>query len=217
MKEAVSFQNIYNISVDKSPDSAVFQEKSPEAKVRNLTINGQGITFYRLGEDFSTRFSHDKSARSLCAKNNSDGIVLFELGEKKFIVICELKSATGDIKKALNQAESSYIKLCEALSICEPFDINCFSIVFIITAKDDPRYVDWMDKINKALPADLEFIDVIALENYEHGMYYGESLADPQTFAIPDDYHHNFVNKGVIVLYRTTESDTIVVDIKEFC
>lgn len=215
MIEVSNFKQIFTHQVIDTSGYATVNETDTQASITQLRIEGRGIDFHSLSADFSKKLASDKLHTSSCHKD-SDGIVLFEHSGIKYVLVCELKSGSGQFSEAMKQVVSSYLDFCEAFSLCDGFDIDDYQVFFFITATKNGRYDTWLNSISmKRRTMPLSFHESIIWDNFEHSIYSGSILSDPYTHKVPSVYKKVFINKSVSIVFRTApdNTSTITVDI----
>ena len=119
MTEVDNYRNIFvDIQPSDIPDVVHIHEDGKEATVNDFYLEDPG-TLFHFFPDVETK----------------NGIILFEKGIKKHIVVCELKTGSNKFGLAFDQATGCLIKTIMMLSVCEPFQLNDFDITFIFAVK----------------------------------------------------------------------------------
>ncbi len=210
MQETEYFKKIYRYSPIEQDDFISIEENGKEAKIRHLNISGAGIRFFRIEESHSDRVGQLFGKESCCTKN-TDGIIVFADGDKKNLLLCEMKSSTNAVfDSAYQQSFASYIKVCMLLSLCEGFDIRNYKVYFLFTARSGAD----LDSLRNELE-EIEGQGLRPAEKFELSLLKGEKVrlslnTNPHDVSF---LHSNYINKEVVCQLLTSDSDSIDFDI----
>lgn len=217
MKELDFFKQIYNYEVLFSREVATINEIEPQALLNRLEIVGNGIGFHVIPNYFSKCMASDKLVSSPCHKD-ADGIILFERSGEKYVLVCELKSSSGQLSCAMKQVVSSYLNFCEAFMLCDGFDIEQFHVIFIITAVCDGKYLDWLNDVSmKQKTMSLTFFEDIVWQNYNGNVHTGSKLSDFTMYNLPKCLNSKFIDKGVSIAFCTAPmgNNMVKIDVED--
>ncbi len=134
-----AYQNVCYVK-----DRYTIHESSTDSKVKDITwINANFQVFNPdIARDLTCFFRSAKSGDIFCF--NCDGVFLFQGESKKYLFLCELKSAfdSSDIYHASNQINSTYIKLSMILNLLPNFRKDEVVVKgFIISRPPDKTYL----------------------------------------------------------------------------
>ena len=124
--------------------SYTVHEPSVESKVKDITWNNANFQVFNpdIAKDLTGFFQKAKSGDIFWF--NCDGVFLFQGDSKKYLFLCELKSAfdSSDIYHASNQINSTYIKLSMILNLLPNFRKDEVIVKgFIISRPPDKSYL----------------------------------------------------------------------------
>lgn len=135
MIEVDNYRNIFvDIPPTDNPDVVHIHEGGSLAMVNDFYLEDPG-TLFHFFPDAEIKKTSNLWTRKCIYRSDADGIILFEKGTRKHIVVCELKSGTNKFSSAFDQATGSLIKIVMMLSVCDHFQLNDFDITFIFAVK----------------------------------------------------------------------------------
>lgn len=135
MKEVDNYRKIFvDIPPSDYPDVVHIHEDGERATVNDFYFEDPGTQFH---------FFRDKEIKKTSAlwekkciyRSDADGIILFEKGLRKHIVVCELKTGSNKFESAFDQATGCLVKIIMMLSVCDHFQLNDFDVTFIFAVK----------------------------------------------------------------------------------
>ena len=208
MSDIDSFKTIYSFTGVDGADTATLQETSATSSIKHLTVKVSGARLFAMDETFSSKAGANLR-KSSCCTDNADGMVLGELGDRKFIILCELKSSYGNLQGGLNQLKSAYIKVCQNLSICEGFDISDYEIYFVLTVSDNASFLSQMNAISM-LPLPLRKpIESLIYDMHLNGLV--DRTLNSAALPFASHFHHTLVSQNVkLVLGKSTTNSVTV-------
>lgn len=137
MIEVDNYRNIFvDIQPTDTPDVVHIHESGGKATVNDFYFEDPG-TLFHFFPDTETKKTSNLWTKKCIYKSDADGIILFEKGAKKHIVVCELKTGSNKFGLALDQATGCLVKIIMMLSVCDHFQLNDFDISFIFAVKID--------------------------------------------------------------------------------
>lgn len=129
--------------------SVVIQEHDPTAKVKRLVWTGADFQHFdhNLAKDMTSFFTTATSPEVF--HHDCDGIVLFEMGNKKYMFLCELKSGFGTevLYKAKTQILSSFLKTNMLLHLYTCYKLEDYEVKGFIVGY--PPKSDFLVKLHK--------------------------------------------------------------------
>lgn len=135
MLEVDNFKNIF---VDILPtdirDVVHIHEDGKYATVNDFYLEDLG-TLFHFFPDYETKKTSNLWTRKCIYRSDADGIILFEKGDRKHIVVCELKTASNKFALAFDQATGCLVKIIMMLSVCNHFQLDDFDVTFIFAVK----------------------------------------------------------------------------------
>ena len=135
MREVNNYRNIFvDIQPYDTPDEVHIHESGQQATVNDFYLEDPG-TLFHFFPDVETKKTSNLWTRKCIYKSDSDGIILFEKGPKKHIVVCELKTGSNKFCLAFDQATGCLVKIIMMLSVCDHFQLNDFDVTFIFAVK----------------------------------------------------------------------------------
>lgn len=137
MEEVEALRHLHGLSMETQEDSFSFTEDGPEAKVKTLTVEANGVTFYYAdGDAIKDLESLWKGNKHFLMHKNADGIVVFDKEGQRYLLLCEMKSSMGQITtKAINQVVAGYLRMSVLLSVCKEKDVTEHRTVFVFTSQ----------------------------------------------------------------------------------
>ena len=105
-------------------------------KFQKLTITGTDGYLFPHGLASKSSSFAESSGSKLCLRCDCDGILLIEHNEKKYLVVCELKSSFSSEKKKKkkDQLVGSYIKMVGILSTLQNFKRDEYEVKGVIAS-----------------------------------------------------------------------------------
>lgn len=208
MSDIDSFKTIYSYVGVEGKDSTVIHETQVDASIKHLTVRIAGARLFTMDETFSSKAGANFRKSSYCT-NNADGVVLGELGGRKLLIVCELKSSYGNLQGGLNQLKSAYVKICQNLSICEDFDISNYEVYFILTVFDDASFLSQMNTISMLPDPQRKPVESLIYDMYQNRQVDRRLNSTALPFA--PHFHHIFVSRNVkLVLGKSTTNSVTV-------
>lgn len=134
----IEIDNYRNIFVDIQPsdtkDKVHIHEGGGRATVNDFYLEDPG-TIFHFFPDAETKKTSNLWTKSCIYRSDADGIILFEKGARKHIVVCELKTGSNKFSSAFDQATGCFVKIIMMLSVCDHFQLNDFDVTFIFAVK----------------------------------------------------------------------------------
>lgn len=153
MIEVDNYRNIFaDISPTDIPDIVHIHEGGGQATVNDFYLEDSG-TLFHFFPDVETKKTSNLWTRKCIYKSDADGIILFEKGTRKHIVICELKSGSNKFDLAFDQATGCLVKIIMMLSVCDHFQLNDFDVTFIFAVKIDDEMLNDIIQLEEAAVA----------------------------------------------------------------
>lgn len=135
MIEIDNYRSIFvDIPPSDCPDVVHIHESGKQATVNDFYLEDPG-TLFHFFQDEEIKKTSKLWTKKCIYKSDADGIILFEKGNRKHIVVCELKSGPNKFGLAFDQATGCLIKIIMMLSVCDHFQLNDFDITFVIAVK----------------------------------------------------------------------------------
>lgn len=137
MEEVEALRHLHGLSLNTQNDSFSFTEEEPGAKVKSLTVEANGVTFYYADGDAIKGLENLwKKNKHFLMHKNADGIVVFDKDGLRHLLLCEMKSSMGEIKeKGINQVVAGYLRMAVLLSACKGKDVLEHKTVFVFTSQ----------------------------------------------------------------------------------
>lgn len=137
MEEVEALRHLHGLTMVTQEDSFSFTEDGPEAKVKTLTVEANGVTFYYAdGDAIEGLESLWKENKYFLMHKNADGIVVFDKDGQRHLLLCEMKSSMGQITaKAINQVVAGYLRMAVLLGVCKEKDVTEHKTVFVFTSQ----------------------------------------------------------------------------------
>lgn len=137
MEEVEALRHLHGLSLVNKDDVFSFVENDAKAKVKTLTIKANGVSFYYADdsaiENMESLWKNDKH---FLMHKNADGIVVFDKGDTRHLLLCEMKSSMGQIKiKAIDQVVAGFLRMAVLLGVCKEKEIGEHKIAFIFTSQ----------------------------------------------------------------------------------
>lgn len=210
MSDIDSFKSIYSFPGVDISNSAFIDEPSNTATIKHLTVNIPGARLFVMNEKFSSKAGAN-FLKSSCCTDNADGVVIGELGNRKLLVVCELKSSYGNLQGGLTQIKSAYLKICQTMSICNDFNIMDYEIYFVLTVSDNAAFLSQMNAIGLLPVPKRKPIESLIYEMFQKGRV-SETL---NTVALPfaPHFHHAIVTRNVQLVLGMSKTDRVIVSI----
>lgn len=134
----IEVDNFRKIFVDILPidysDMVHIHEDGKRATVKDFYFEDPGTQFHFF-RDEEIKKTSSLWTRKCIYRSDADGIILFEKGPRKHIVVCELKTGSNKFGSAFDQATGCLVKIIMMLSICDQFQLNDYDVTFIIAVK----------------------------------------------------------------------------------
>jgi len=135
MIEVDNYKRIFaDIHPSDVPDVVHIHEGGKQATVNDFYLEDPG-TLFHFFPDVETKKTSSLWTRKCIYRSDADGIILFEKGAKKHIVVCELKTGCNQFGLAFDQATGCLVKIIMMLSVCDHFLLNDFDVTFIFAVK----------------------------------------------------------------------------------
>lgn len=137
MEEIEALRHLHGLLMNSQEGSFAFTEDGQDAKVKTLTISAAGVTFYYAdGAAVEGLESLWKANKNFLMHKNVDGIVVFDKGFQRHLLLCEMKSSMGQITaKAINQVVAGYLRMAVLLGVCKEKSIIEHKTVFVFTSQ----------------------------------------------------------------------------------
>lgn len=199
MEEVEALRHLHGLSLNTQNDSFSFTEEERDAKVKSLTIEANGVTFYYADGDAI------KGLQNLWEKNkyflmhkNADGIVVFDKDGQRHLLLCEMKSSMGEIKnKGINQVVAGYLRMAVLLSACKGKDALEHKIVFVLTSQPTSteerrrlQEIQMLESNKDVMDKSIPLIDKIVYRLYKS---VGNTFEMPLRMLCPD-VHRDLVH-----------------------
>lgn len=134
----IEVENFRNIFVDIPPsdisDVVHIHEEGKQATVNDFYFEDPG-TLFHFFRDVEIKKTSNLWTRKCIYRSDADGIILFEKGLRKHIVVCELKTGSNKFGSAFDQATGCLVKIIMMLSVCDHFQLNDYEVAFIFAVK----------------------------------------------------------------------------------
>lgn len=199
MEEVDALKHLHGFSLESQEGSFSFTEDGPEAKVKSLTVEANGVTFYYADGDAI------KGLENLWKKNkyflmhkNADGIVVFDKDAQRHLLLCEMKSSMGEIKnKGINQVVAGYLRMAVLLSACKGKDVLEHKTVFVFTSQPTSteerrrlQEIQMLESNKDVMDKSIPLIDKIVYRLYKS---VGNTFEMPLRMLCPD-VHRDLVH-----------------------
>ncbi len=135
MKEVDNYKKIFvDILPSDIPNVVHIHEDGKQATVNDFYFEDPG-TLFHFFPDAEIKKTSSLWSRKCIYRSDADGIILFEKGSKKHIVVCELKTGSNKFGSAFDQATGCLVKMIMMLSVCDHFQLSDYDITFIFAVK----------------------------------------------------------------------------------
>ena len=199
----IEVDNYRNIFVDIQPSDThdvVHIHEGGQATVNDFYLEDSG-TLFHFFPDVETKKTSNLWTRKCIYKSDVDGIILFEKGSKKHIVVCELKSGSNKFCSAFDQATGCLVKIIMMLSVCDHFRLNDFDVTFIFAVKIGDEMLNDIIQLEEtaATPKD-ELFNQLCKHRFCQTIHLG-------TYSPHHAVHRDILQKDVKVLLARLNSD----------
>ena len=201
MIEVDNYRKIFvDIQPSDSPDVVHIHEGGRQATVNDFYLEDSG-TLFHFFTDAETKKTSNLWTRKCIYKSDADGIILFEKGSKKHIVVCELKTGSNKFSLALDQATGCLVKIIMMLSVCDHFQLNDFDVNFIFAVKiDDEMLNDIIQLEEQAATPKEELFNQLC----KHGFCQTIHL---DSYSLRHAVHRDILQKKIKVLLARLRSE----------
>ena len=201
MKEVDNFRNIFfDILPSDSPDEVHIHEGGEHATVNDFYFEDSG-TLFHFFPDGEIKKSSNLWTRKCIYRSDADGIILFEKGHRKHIVVCELKTGSNKFASAFDQATGCLVKIIMMLSVCDHFQLNDYDVAFIFAVKIcDEILNDIIQLEETAATSKAELFNQLC----KHGFSQTIQL---EAYSLRHVIHRSILQKKIKVLLARLNSD----------
>ncbi len=207
MIEVDSFKNIFeDIQPSDTPDVVHIHEEGRQATVNDFYLEDPGSLFHYF-PDKETKKTSNLWKKKCIYRSDADGIILFEKGTRKHIVVCELKTGCKKFPRAFDQATGCLVKIIMMLSVCDNFQLNDFDVTFIFAVKiDDEMLNDIIQLEDEAAAPKEELFNQLCKHSFSQTIHL-------DTYSPRRVVHRNILQKNVKILLARLKSDETSVKI----
>ena len=201
MREVNNYRNIFvDIQPYDTPDEVHIHESGQQATVNDFYLEDPG-TLFHFFPDVETKKTSNLWTRKCIYKSDADGIILFEKGSKKHIVVCELKTGSNKFCLAFDQATGCLVKIIMMLSVCNHFQLNDFDVTFIFAVKIGDEMLNDIIQLEEtaATPKD-ELFNQLCKHRFCQTIHL-------DTYSPHHAVHRDILQKNVKVLLARLNSD----------
>ena len=201
MIEVDNYRNIFvDIQPSDTPDMVHIHEGGQQATVNDFYLEDPG-TLFHFFPDVETKKTSNLWTRKCIYKSDADGIILFEKGSKKHIVVCELKTGSNKFCLAFDQATGCLVKIIMMLSVCDHFQLNDFDVTFIFAVKIGDEILNDIIQLEEtaATPKD-ELFNQLCKHRFCQTIHL-------DTYSPHHAVHRDILQKNVKVLLARLNSD----------
>jgi len=201
MIEVDNYRNIFvDIQPSDTPDMVHIHEGGKQATVNDFYLEDSG-TLFHFFPDVETKKTSNLWTRKCIYKSDADGIILFEKGSKKHIVVCELKTGSNKFCLAFDQATGCLVKIIMMLSVCDHFQLNDFDVTFIFAVKIGDEMLNDIIQLEEtaATPKD-ELFNQLCKHRFCQTIHL-------DTYSQHHAVHRDILQKNVKVLLARLNSD----------
>lgn len=207
MIEVDNYKNIFtDIHPSDIPDVVHIHEGGKQATVNDFYLEDPG-TLFHFFPDVETKKTSSLWAktRKCIYKSDADGIILFEKGTRKHIVICELKTGCNQFALAFDQATGCLVKIIMMLSVCDNFQLNDFDVTFIFAVKiGDEMLNDIIQLEETAAASKVELFNQLCKHRFCQTIHL-------DTYSPRHAVHRDILQKNVkVLLARLNSNETSV-------
>ena len=201
MIEVDSFRNIFvDIHPSDIHDVVHIHEGGELATVNDFYLEDPG-TLFHFFPDVETKKTSKLWTRKCIYKSDADGIILFEKGIRKHIVICELKTGSNKFCSAFDQATGCLVKIIMMLSVCDHFKLNDFDVTFIFAVKiDDEMLNDIIQLEEMAVTPKAELFNQLCKHRFCQTIHL-------DTYSPRHAVHRDILQKNIKVLLARYDSN----------
>lgn len=199
MEEIEALRHLHGLILNTQNDSFSFTEDKSDAKVKTLTVEAKGVSFYYAdGDAIEGLESIWKGNKHFLMHKNADGIVVFDKDGMRHLLLCEMKSSMGQIKeKGVNQVVAGYLRMAVLLSVCKEKDVLEHKTVFVFTSQQTSteelkrlQGIQMLESGKNVMDKSIPLIDKIVYRLYKSG---GNTFEMPLR-AICPDFHPDLVH-----------------------
>lgn len=201
MREVDNFKQIFaDIQLADSQNVVHIHEDGERATVNDFYFEDAG-TLFHFFRDVEIKKTSNLWKKKCIYKSDVDGIILFEKGARKHLVVCELKTGSNKFGVAFNQVTGCLVKTIMMLSVCDPFQLEDYDIAFIFAVKIDDEMLN--DIIQLEMPADTlkdELFNQLCKHHFSRTIQL-------QTYSQRQVVHGNILQKNIKVILARLKSD----------
>lgn len=201
MIEINSYRSIFvDIPPSDYPDVVHIHESGKQATVNDFYLEDPG-TLFHFFQDVEIKKTSSLWTRKCIYKSDADGVILFEKGNRKHIVVCELKTGCNKFGTAFDQATGCLVKIIMMLSICDHFQLNDFDVTFIFAVRiDDERLNDIIQLEEVAATPKDELFNQLCKHNFCQTIHL-------DTYSPRHAVHRSILQKNIKVLLARLKND----------